>query len=83
LLLVLISRYLDNTCIAVESEGGVDMITQLLESQWDHIFFTGSVDVARVVYQAAAKHLTPVTLELGGKNPAIGTYFGDYYFCNV
>jgi acyl-CoA reductase-like NAD-dependent aldehyde dehydrogenase len=56
----------------VESAGGAEMITQLLEAHWDHIFFTGSVDVGRVVYQAAAKHLTPVTLELGGKNPAIG-----------
>jgi acyl-CoA reductase-like NAD-dependent aldehyde dehydrogenase len=58
----------------VESEGGVDMITRLLEESWDHIFFTGSVDVGKVVYQAASKNLTPVVLELGGKNPAIGSY---------
>lgn len=68
----MLHRYLDNSCVRVESKGGVDMITRLLEEQWDHIFFTGSVDVGRVVYQAAAKNLTPVVLELGGKNPAIG-----------
>lgn len=51
------------------------MITRLLEEKWDHIFFTGSVDVGKVVYQAAAKNLTPVVLELGGKNPAIGKVF--------
>jgi acyl-CoA reductase-like NAD-dependent aldehyde dehydrogenase len=67
----LIPQYVDNTCIAVESDGGAEMITKLIEEKWDHIFFTGSVDVGKVVYAAAAKHLTPVTLELGGKNPCI------------
>ncbi len=42
---------------------------QLLEHKFDYIFFTGSPDVGRQIYQAAAKHLTPVTLELGGKSP--------------
>jgi aldehyde dehydrogenase (NAD+) len=42
-----------------------------LSEKWDYIFFTGSVPVGKIVYQAAAKHLTPVTLELGGKSPAI------------
>ena len=37
--------------------------------QWDHIFYTGNGAVGRVVMAAAAKHLTPVTLELGGKSP--------------
>ena len=47
------------------------MATELLEQRWDHIFFTGSTKIGRVVAEAAAKHLTPVTLELGGKSPAI------------
>src|SRR5690554_1622627 len=51
-------------------EGGVETTTALLDLKWDKIFFTGSVNVGRIVYQAAAKHLTPVTLELGGKSPA-------------
>lgn len=51
--------------------GGVETATQLLEQRWDYIFFTGSVSVGRIVAQAAAKHLTPVTLELGGKSPCI------------
>ena len=44
---------------------------QLLDLKWDFIFFTGSTQVGKVVYQAAAKNLTPVVLELGGKSPAI------------
>jgi aldehyde dehydrogenase (NAD+) len=52
-------------------EGGVAETTQLLENKFDKIFFTGSVPVGKIVYQAAAKQLTPVTLELGGKSPAI------------
>lgn len=51
-------------------EGDVRETQQLLEQRFDKIFFTGSVPVGRIVYQAAAKHLTPVTLELGGKSPA-------------
>lgn len=51
-------------------EGGVDITTELLDIPFNKIFFTGSVPVGRIVYQAAAKHLTPVTLELGGKSPA-------------
>jgi aldehyde dehydrogenase (NAD+) len=47
------------------------MNTALLEQRFDHIFFTGSPNVGRVVMTAAAKHLTPVTLELGGKSPCI------------
>ncbi|MEJ6791171.1 MAG: aldehyde dehydrogenase [Lacinutrix sp.] len=52
-------------------EGGVDVSTKLLEQCWDYIFFTGSVNVGKIVAKAAAKHLTPITLELGGKNPCI------------
>lgn len=54
-------------------EGGVSETTALLQEKFDKIFFTGSTSVGRIVYQAAAKHLTPVTLELGGKSPAIIT----------
>lgn len=52
-------------------QGGRQENTALLEQRFDYIFFTGSVSVGRVVMEAAAKHLTPVTLELGGKSPAI------------
>ncbi|MEH7612299.1 aldehyde dehydrogenase [Gottfriedia acidiceleris] len=55
------------TCI----EGGVEVSTALLNERFDHIFFTGSVQVGRIVMQSASKHLTPATLELGGKSPTI------------
>jgi aldehyde dehydrogenase (NAD+) len=54
-------------------QGGVLETSAILELRFDKIFFTGSPAVGRIVYQAAAKHLTPVTLELGGKSPAILT----------
>ncbi|HRN71787.1 MAG TPA: aldehyde dehydrogenase [Ginsengibacter sp.] len=53
--------------------GGVEETTELLKLQFDKIFFTGSPAVGKIVYQAAAKHMTPVTLELGGKSPVIVT----------
>lgn len=53
--------------------GGAEETTELLKLRFDKIFFTGSPHVGKIVYQAAAKHLTPVTLELGGKSPAIVT----------
>lgn len=52
-------------------QGGVEETTQILKHPFDKIFFTGSPAVGKIVYQAAARHLTPVTLELGGKSPAI------------
>ncbi|MFT4832803.1 MAG: aldehyde dehydrogenase (NAD+) [Psychroserpens sp.] len=52
-------------------EGGVEVSQELLKEKWDYIFFTGSTRVGQIVYESAAKHLTPVTLELGGKNPCI------------
>jgi len=52
-------------------QGGRQENTALLEQRFDYIFFTGSASVGQVVMEAAAKHLTPVTLELGGKSPAI------------
>jgi aldehyde dehydrogenase (NAD+) len=51
--------------------GGVDISTKLLEFKWDYIFFTGSIGVGKIIAKAAAKNLTPTTLELGGKNPCI------------
>ena len=52
-------------------EGGVEISQELLTQRWDYIFFTGSVAVGKIVAKAAAENLTPVTLELGGKNPCI------------
>jgi aldehyde dehydrogenase (NAD+) len=52
-------------------QGDASVATQLLSQRWDYIFFTGSVAVGKIVAKAAAQHLTPVTLELGGKNPCI------------
>jgi aldehyde dehydrogenase (NAD+) len=66
----LVPRYLDERAVAIV-EGGVDETTALLEQRWDHVFYTGNGRVGRVVMAAAARHLTPVTLELGGKSPAI------------
>jgi acyl-CoA reductase-like NAD-dependent aldehyde dehydrogenase len=66
----LVPRYFDSRAVTVV-EGAVPETTALLEQQWDFIFFTGSPSVGRIVHQAAAKHLTPCVLELGGKNPTI------------
>lgn len=66
----LIPRYVDPEAVRVV-EGGVDVTTELLAEQWDHVFFTGSTRVGQIVMEAAAKHLSPVTLELGGKSPTI------------
>ncbi|CAA0191937.1 Aldehyde dehydrogenase [Tenacibaculum maritimum] len=52
-------------------EGGVSTAQELLALRWDYIFFTGSVSVGRIVAKAAAEHITPTTLELGGKSPCI------------
>jgi aldehyde dehydrogenase (NAD+) len=52
-------------------EGGIETNQALLAEKFDHIFFTGSTNVGRIVLEAAAKHLTPVTLELGGKSPCL------------
>ncbi len=66
----LIQKTFDPAYIAVV-EGGVEISQQLLEEKFDHIFFTGGTAIGKIVMQAAAKHLTPVTLELGGKSPCI------------
>ncbi|MEV5145659.1 aldehyde dehydrogenase family protein [Streptomyces sp. NPDC052727] len=64
----LIPAYLDTDAVAVV-QGGVPETTALLAERFDHIFYTGNGAVGRVVMRAAAEHLTPVTLELGGKSP--------------
>ncbi len=64
----LLPRYVDPTAVAVV-QGGVAVTTSLLERRFDHIFFTGSTKVGTIVATAAARQLTPVTLELGGKSP--------------
>ncbi len=66
----LLPRYLDAEAVKVV-EGAVEETTVLLEQRFDHIFYTGNGRVGRLVMAAAAKHLTPVTLELGGKSPCI------------
>ncbi|XP_027340669.1 aldehyde dehydrogenase family 3 member I1, chloroplastic-like isoform X3 [Abrus precatorius] len=70
LLANLIEKYLDNSSIRVV-EGAIPETTALLEQKWDKILYTGSARVGRIVMAAAAKHLTPVVLELGGKCPAV------------
>lgn len=65
----IIGEYLDTDAVTVV-EGAVDETTALLRQRFDHIFYTGNPAVAKVVMRAAAEHLTPVTLELGGKSPA-------------
>ena len=57
--------------------GDASIATGLLKKRWDYIFFTGSVKVGKIVARAAAENLTPVTLELGGKNPCIVDHTAD------
>lgn len=66
----LVPKYLDPSAVVLV-EGGVPETTALLAQRFDHIFYTGNGTVGRVVMRAAAEHLTPVTLELGGKSPTI------------
>ena len=66
----LCKKYLEQSAVAV-IEGGVRETTTLLAQRFDHIFYTGNGAVGRIVMEAAAKHLTPVVLELGGKSPCI------------
>jgi len=65
-----VPQYMDEDCVRVVC-GGITESTALLEQHFDHILYTGGAAVARIVMVAAAKHLTPVTLELGGKSPCI------------
>lgn len=70
LLAEIILKYFDSSFISVV-EGGKEVTQQILEQKFDHIFFTGSTQVGKSIMSAAAKQLTPVTLELGGKSPCI------------
>jgi len=65
-----VKEYLDPDAFAVV-QGGIPETTEILAQRYDYIFFTGSPPVGRIVMEAATKHLTPLTLELGGKSPAI------------
>jgi aldehyde dehydrogenase (NAD+) len=66
----LVDKYMDKECIRV-AEGDRTLTNKLLEHKFDKIFFTGSEFVGKLIAEAAAKHLTPVCLELGGKSPTI------------
>jgi len=66
----LVDKYLDKECIRI-AEGNRDVTGKILEQKFDKIIFTGSDFVGRMVAEAAAKHLTPTILELGGKSPTI------------
>lgn len=70
LLAELVPRYFSEDTLYV-AEGGQSVAESLTALEWDFVFFTGSTETGRKVYQAAAAHLTPVLLELGGKNPCI------------
>ncbi|KAH7123629.1 Aldehyde/histidinol dehydrogenase [Dendryphion nanum] len=70
LLLKIVPRYLDTEAIKIVSAGSHEMEC-ILQHRFDHIFYTGSANVGKIIHAAAAVHLTPVTLELGGQGPAI------------
>lgn len=72
----IMQQSLDPDCY-VCIQGSVPEMKVLLQERWDKIFFTGSATVGKIITQAAAPHLTPVTLELGGRNPAIVTRKAD------
>ena len=72
----IISSSLDQRCYTVV-QGGVPETQTLLAEKWDKIFFTGSANVGKIVAKAAAPTLTPVVLELGGRNPAFVTKNAD------
>ncbi|CAI5937832.1 unnamed protein product [Closterium sp. NIES-64] len=80
LLAELLPRYVDKEAVRVV-QGGADVATALLECRWDKIFFTGGAAIGRRVLAAAAQHLTPVALELGGKNPAYIDSSADFNIC--
>lgn len=66
----MISEFFDSQYISV-IQGDKKVSQELLNQKWDYIFFTGSTKIGKIIYQAAAQNLTPVTLELGGKSPVI------------
>jgi len=64
----LLPRYIDKECYPVIC-GGIPETTELLQLRFDYMFYTGNAMVGKIIHQAANKHLTPITLELGGKSP--------------
>ncbi|KAH8918782.1 aldehyde dehydrogenase [Atractiella rhizophila] len=68
LLAELLPKYVDPSCYKLVN-GGIEETTVLVDRPWDHIFFTGSTAVGRIMSKAAGKHMSPITLELGGKSP--------------
>ena len=68
LLETVLPRYLDPDCFPV-FVADIDATTKLLQERFDYLYYTGATTVGRLIHQAANKHLTPVTLQLGGKNP--------------
>lgn len=76
LLTQMIEKYMDPQVVQVVN-GAVEETSALLKERFDHIFYTGGTEVGRIVMVAAAKNLTPVTLELGGKCPVIVTEHTD------
>ena len=67
---LILTEVFDPTHVEVYT-GGAQVAQKLLERRWDYIFFTGSTQVGKIVARSAAENLTPITLELGGKNPCI------------
>jgi beta-apo-4'-carotenal oxygenase len=72
----ILSEALDPSCYTV-IQGAIPETTALLDQKWDTIFYTGSETVARIIAKKAAETLTPLVLELGGRNPAIITKHAD------
>ncbi|CAH0590430.1 unnamed protein product [Chrysodeixis includens] len=72
----MVPKYLDNDAFIVV-EGGPKETTELLQQKFDYIFFTGGTSIGKIIYEAATKNLTPVTLELGGKSPVYIDNTGD------
>jgi beta-apo-4'-carotenal oxygenase len=72
----IVAKYLDNTAFKV-IQGAIPETTALLNEKWDKIFYTGNATVGTIIAKKAAETLTPITLELGGRNPAIITKHAD------
>lgn len=70
LIKTLVAQYLDPEAYAVVN-GAITETSALLENRWDHIFFTGGGSIGKIIATAAAKNLTSITLELGGKSPVV------------
>ncbi|MBC5993234.1 aldehyde dehydrogenase [Pontibacter cellulosilyticus] len=68
----MVKEFFPEEYLAVVQGNGAEVVPELMDNfRFDHVFFTGSVPVGKIIMAAAAKHLTPVTLELGGKSPCI------------